>query len=52
MNKECTHLDLIKDVTPNSKGCEDCIKMGDSLIQSPEPGENWIWCYADEVVWE
>jgi uncharacterized UBP type Zn finger protein len=22
------------------------------LIQSAEPGENWLWCYVDEVMME
>lgn len=29
----CTHLDQIEEVTPNSKGCEECLKMGDSWVQ-------------------
>lgn len=79
----CTHLDLIRPVTPSAEGCEDCLKIGapwmhlrlcltcghvgccDSspnrhaskhaaaashpLVQSFEPGEDWIWCYVDEV---
>jgi uncharacterized UBP type Zn finger protein len=84
---ECTHLDQIKDVTPNTPdGCEDCLKMGDSwvhlrlclscghvgccdssknkhatkhfhqshhpIIQSIEPGDDWSWCYVDEVFLE
>ena len=79
----CTHLDLIRPVTPSAEGCEDCLKIGapwmhlrlcltcghvgccDSspnrharahyhaaghpIVQSFEPGEDWQWCYADEV---
>jgi len=26
--KQCTHLDMIQDVTPSAKGCEDCLKTG------------------------
>lgn len=26
---DCTHLDQVKDVTPSSKGCEECLKAGD-----------------------
>ena len=81
--EQCTHLDQIKDVTPASQGCADCITLGDTwvhlrmcmtcgyvgccndsknkhaarhyketghpIIRSIEPGEDWIWCYADEV---
>ena len=28
MAKTCTHLNTIKDVTPSSTGCEDCLRMG------------------------
>jgi uncharacterized UBP type Zn finger protein len=82
----CSHLDLIRDVTPSADGCEDCLRTGswwvhlrlcltcghvgccDSspnrhasaharasghpIIRSLEPGEDWAWCYVDEVVLE
>lgn len=25
----CTHLDQIRDVKPRTKGCEECLKMGE-----------------------
>jgi uncharacterized UBP type Zn finger protein len=25
---DCSHLDLINDVTPSSPGCEDCLRIG------------------------
>jgi hypothetical protein len=28
----CTHLGLIRNVTPHSQGCEDCLKIGDTWI--------------------
>lgn len=34
MSKKCTHIDQIKDVKPNSDGCEDCKKSGDSWIHA------------------
>ena len=80
----CTHLDQIREVTPSSWGCEDCLRIGDTwvhlrlcmtcghvgccddaknrhaarhvhgsghpIIRSFEPGEDWGWCSADEVV--
>jgi uncharacterized UBP type Zn finger protein len=83
MADECTHLDQIRDVMPQSRGCEECLRMGDSwvhlrlcltcgnvgccdssknkhatkhfhvtshpLIRSLEPGDDWAWCYVDEV---
>jgi uncharacterized UBP type Zn finger protein len=82
----CTHLDQIHVVTPSAKGCEECLKMGDSwvhlrvclicghvgccdnsknkhatkhfhtthhpIMQSFEPGEDWLWCYVDDVAME
>ena len=79
----CSHLDQIRDVTPSSEGCEDCLRIGswwvhlrlcmicghvaccDSspnqhaskhaattghpIVRSLEPGEDWMWCYIDEV---
>lgn len=29
---ECSHFDQIKDVSPSSQGCEECMKLGDSWI--------------------
>jgi uncharacterized UBP type Zn finger protein len=79
----CTHLDQIRDVSPRTDGCEECLASGDwwvhlrlcltcghvgccdsspnrhatkhfhstghPLIRSLEPGEEWVWCYLDEV---
>ncbi len=86
MNPPCSHLHMIRDVTPSAEGCEDCLRIGDTwvhlricltcghvgccdksknkhatqhfhtdhhpLIQSHEPGEDWLWCYVDEVMME
>ena len=81
----CTHLNQIKDVTPNTpKGSEECLKIGDKwvhlrlcltcghvgccdssknkhatkhflatnhpIMQSFQPGEDWRWCFIDEVM--
>jgi uncharacterized UBP type Zn finger protein len=82
----CTHTNQIRDVKPHSRGCEDCLKIGDTwvhlrlcmrcghvgccdssknkhatkhfhstkhpIVKSIEPGEDWGWCYVDEVVLE
>src|SRR5262249_35277520 len=79
----CKHLDQIRDVTPHTKGCEECLKIGSGwvhlrlcltcgkvgccdsspnrhatkhfhesghpIVQSLEPGEDWRWCYIDEI---
>jgi uncharacterized UBP type Zn finger protein len=84
MAAQCTHLGTIKkDVKPRTKGCEECIKLGETwlhlrmclecghvgccdsskrrharahfqetkhpLIQSAERGEDWRWCYVDDM---
>ena len=28
----CSHLDTIRNVTPHSNGCEECLKMGDTWV--------------------
>ena len=84
MAATCSHTDMIHDVHPNTKGCEECLKTGswwvhlrmcrtcghvgccDSspnkhatrhfratehpIVRSIEPGEDWSWCFVDEVV--
>jgi uncharacterized UBP type Zn finger protein len=32
MRPTCTHLDQIQDVEPNTRGCEECLKMGDTWV--------------------
>lgn len=27
---ECTHMDMIHDVTPSGEGCMECLEMGDT----------------------
>jgi uncharacterized UBP type Zn finger protein len=84
MTQQCTHLDTIRNVRPNTQGCEECLKTGDTWVhlrmclhcghvgccnssknrhatkhfratkhpiaRSIEPGENWAWCYVDELL--
>ena len=84
MAAQCQYPDQIKTRHTKKKGCEDCLKMGDTwvhlrlcltcghvgccdssknkhatrhfhatdhpLVRSIEPGESWVWCYADEVI--
>jgi monovalent cation:H+ antiporter-2, CPA2 family len=83
MQYPCEHFTQIKKVKPRTKGCEECLKLGDPwvhlrlceicghvgccdssknkhatghfhstkhpIIKSFEPGEEWGWCYIDEV---
>jgi uncharacterized UBP type Zn finger protein len=82
----CPHLDQMREVTPRSNGCEDCLRIGDTwvhlrlcmicghvgccdqsknrhatkhfhatghpIIKSFEPGEDWGWCYVDQLFLE
>jgi len=32
MALHCEHLKLVKDVTPSARGCEDCLKTGDTWV--------------------
>ena len=86
MPETCLHLDQIRHPSPNTDGCEECLKTGDGwlhlrlcetcghvgccdgsknrhatkhfrktkhpIMRSLEPGEDWGWCYADEVMME
>ena len=86
MASVCNHRDMIREVSPNTEGCEECLATGgrwvhlrmcqscghvgccDSspnhhatahfhetqhpLVRSFEPGEDWWWCYVDELVFE
>lgn len=86
MPESCSHLDQIRFRSPNTNGCEECLKMGDTwlhlrlcetcghvgccdgsknrhatkhfrktqhpIMRSIEPGEDWGWCYVDEVMIE
>ncbi len=84
MSARCRHLKLVHTDRPNTKGCEECLAMGDPwvhlrlcrtcghvgccddsknrhatkhyhatahpIMTSLEPGEDWSWCYVDELV--
>ena len=30
--QRCAHTDQIRDVTPNTRGCEECLKMGSGWV--------------------
>jgi uncharacterized UBP type Zn finger protein len=32
MSVQCQHLDQIRAVHPNTKGCEECLKSGDTWV--------------------
>ena len=86
MATACTHLEGVQNPDPRTKGCEECLKMGERwmhlrlcetcghvgccdssknkhatkhfhatghpIIKSLEPGEEWGWCYVDELFFE
>ena len=86
MAETCTHLDTVREVSPSSAGCEDCLRSGGEwvhlricmacghvgccdnspnrhatahfgasrhpIIRSYEPGEDWWWCYPDELIFK
>lgn len=29
---QCEHVKLVQNVTPNTQGCEECLKMGDKWV--------------------
>lgn len=30
--KDCEHLEQIREVTPSAEGCEECLEMGDTWV--------------------
>jgi uncharacterized UBP type Zn finger protein len=82
-HQECSHLGLVREVTPSGKGCVECLLTGDTwvhlrlcrtcghvgccddsknrharkhwssskhpIISSFEPGEDWSWCFVDDI---
>jgi hypothetical protein len=86
MADTCTHISEIQHPSPNTKGCEECLKMGDTwvhlrlcetcghvgccdssknrhatkhfhktkhpIVRSLEYGEDWGWCFVDEMMFE
>jgi uncharacterized UBP type Zn finger protein len=86
MPASCQHLKGLKPQKPHTKGCEECLKSGDSwvhlrlclscghvgccdssknkhatkhyratqhaVIRSLEPGEEWGFCYPDDLFFE
>jgi uncharacterized UBP type Zn finger protein len=84
MVSSCEHVKFVVTDVPNSRGCEECLALGDTwvhlrlcrtcghvgccddsknkhaskhfratrhpIMSSLEPGEDWSWCYIDEIV--
>jgi hypothetical protein len=48
---ECGHVGCC-DSSPNRHATAHFHDAGHPLVQSYEPGEDWIWCYVDDVAFE
>ena len=48
MCQECGKVGCC-DSSPNQHASKHAHKTGHPIIRSMEPGEDWIWCYVDEV---
>lgn len=44
----CGHVGCC-DNSPNTHATKHFHSSGHPIVQSFEPGEDWFWCYADEV---
>jgi uncharacterized UBP type Zn finger protein len=49
--QECGHVGCC-DNSPNRHASKHYRTTAHPVIRSFEPGENWFWCYADEVEFE
>jgi uncharacterized UBP type Zn finger protein len=48
---ECGHVGCC-DSSPNKHATKHFHATKHPVIRSFQPGENWKWCYIDEVGWE
>jgi uncharacterized UBP type Zn finger protein len=48
---ECGHVGCC-DSSPNKHASHHARETGHPLIQSFEPGEEWFWCFADDLFFE
>jgi uncharacterized UBP type Zn finger protein len=47
----CGHVGCC-DSSPNKHASEHFRAKGHPIVRSFEPGEDWWWCYADQVMFE
>ena len=47
----CGHVGCC-DSSPNKHASAHARDTEHAIVQSYEPGEDWFWCYVDEVVFE
>jgi Zn-finger in ubiquitin-hydrolases and other protein len=48
MCQSCGHIGCC-DSSPNRHASKHAAARGHPIIRSAEPGEDWSWCYVDEV---
>ena len=48
---ECGHIGCCDD-SRNKHATKHFHATQHPIIKSFQPGENWKWCYADELMWE
>jgi uncharacterized UBP type Zn finger protein len=48
--EECVKIGSPCDSSPNKHASKHFRNNGHPLVRSIEPGETWVWCYADEVM--
>ena len=51
MCMSCGHVGCC-DSSPNRHATRHVRDSGHPIVQSREPGEDWLWCYIDEVSFE
>ena len=47
----CGHVGCCDD-SPNRHARAHAAETGHVIIQTFEPGEEWVWCFTDDVFWE
>lgn len=48
MCQSCGHIGCC-DSSPNRHATAHALETGHPIVRSAEPGEEWSWCYVDEV---
>jgi len=49
--RECGHMGCC-DSSPSKHATAHFHGTGHPVVQSAEQGEDWLWCYSDEVAFE
>ena len=47
----CGHIGCC-DSSPSKHASRHARETGHAIVQSYEPGEDWLWCYEDETLFE